>query len=92
MLKAIIAIIADFKYHCTNIEQTKSSKGADIIHLEMDQLISRFNYYKIVLRGLTESSAGTAELVGKDDQLRYLIKEQRLMTISDQADLQLLSY
>ena len=74
MLRAIIAIITDCKYHCTDIEQAKSPGRADSIYLEMDQLISFFNYYKIVLRGLTDASTGTAELVSKDNLFHCLIK------------------
>ena len=74
MLRAIISIITDCKCHCTDIEQAKSPCRGDFIHLEMDQLISCFNYYKIVLRGLTDSSTGTAELVGKDNLFSCLIK------------------
>ena len=42
--------------------------------LELDQLITYFNYCKNVIRSLAKSSKGTAELVCKGKPLRHLFR------------------
>lgn len=63
MLGGILAIINSCKSHCADVEWADLCRQEHTIRLELSQLINYFNYCKIVIRSLIESSTGTADLV-----------------------------
>lgn len=79
VLGGIITATNSCRSHCTTIEQALSRPRDSPIILEMSQLIMHFNYCRSVVRNLTESSNGTAELVSQSEP------NQRLKNCSDMS-------
>lgn len=86
VLGGIIAAINSCKHHCTDMKRAKSCCGDDYIRLELNQLNAYFSYCKTVVRSLTESSTGTAELVSGGKPFYDLIRRQRLISVPAQTN------
>lgn len=75
MLGGTLAIINSCKSHCADVERADSCRREHAIRLELSQLNNYYNYCKIAIRSLIESSNGTADLVSRPSQ--SLVEEQR---------------